>query len=533
LSGFRDIADAALAAEYRARGWWGDVVLGDAVARLAAERGDEPAFVTDRAVCSWRSYETLSDRLAAVLCAQFDVGSRVAVWLPDGAAVHIAFLAAEKAGVTVVGLGSRAGDNEIAHLLDTTGAVGIITLAEHRGRETRTAPLGSRVHVVVPDFDIDPDGEILVGGVRAATPQLDPTRRLRPDDLFMLNSTSGTTGLPKIVRHTQNRWMYFHQKAVENGALSADDVFASLVPAPFGFGLWTAHFTPTLLGVPTVLTEGFSAERTLQLLERERVTVLCCVSTQFVMLLASERFERTDLSALRVMFTGGEMIPYEKARAFEDRTGATVLQFFGSNETGLLSGTRLTDPPKPRLTTAGRIVPEMQVRLFDAGRDVTPSGQGQPAGRGPALSMGYLDDANANAELYTADGWMLMGDVCRLDDDGFLSVVGRVSDFIIRGGKNISARQVEDAVATHPAVALSAAVARPDVVFGERVCAFVELRAAGELTLSELTAHLEAQGVAKELWPEYLVVLDALPRSSGGKVAKGELREAARAIDAT
>jgi acyl-CoA synthetase len=233
------------------------------------------------------------------------------------------------------------------------------------------------------------------------------------------------------------------------------------------------------------------------------------------------------------MFTGGEMIPYEKARAFEDRTGATVLQFFGSNETGLLSGTRLTDPPKPRLTTAGRIVPEMQVRLFDAGRDVTPSGQGQPAGRGPALSMGYLDDANANAELYTADGWMLMGDVCRLDDDGFLSVVGRVSDFIIRGGKNISARQVEDAVATHPAVALSAAVARPDVVFGERVCAFVELRTPGELTLSELTAHLEAQGVAKELWPEYLVVLDALPRSSGGKVAKGELRDAARALDSS
>jgi acyl-CoA synthetase len=530
LSGFRDIADAALAAEYRERGWWGDLVLGDAVARLASERGDDPAFVTDRARCSWSAYETLSDRLAGVLCAHFDVGARVAVWLPDGAAVHIAFLAAEKAGLTVVGVGSRAGDHEIAHLLDATGAVGIVTLAEHRGRDTRTAPLGGRVHVVVPDFDIDPDGDVLVGGAPVQPAAVDATRRLRPDDLFMLNSTSGTTGLPKIVRHTQNRWMYFHQKAVEHGALSSDDVFASLVPAPFGFGLWTAHFTPTLLGVPTILTEGFSAERALELLERERVTVLCCVSTQFVMLLASETFERADLSSLRVMFTGGEMIPYERARAFEARTGATVLQFFGSNETGLLSGTRATDPPEARLTTAGRVVPEMHVRLFDAGRDVTASGRGQPGGRGPALSMGYLDDVDANAELYTPDGWMLMGDICTVDEEGYLSVVGRVSDFIIRGGKNISARQVEDAVATHPAVALSAAVARPDAVFGERVCVFVELRTAGELTLPELTAHLEARGIAKELWPEHLVVLDALPRSSGGKVAKGELRDAARTL---
>jgi acyl-CoA synthetase len=245
------------------------------------------------------------------------------------------------------------------------------------------------------------------------------------------------------------------------------------------------------------------------------------------MMLNEPGVEQRDLSSLRVMFTGGEAVPYERARAFEERTGCTVLQFFGSNETGLLTGTTLDDPPGKRLRTAGRVVPEMHVRLYEDGRDVTARGWGQPAGRGPATCLGYLGEAAAG--LLTPDGWMLMGDICTIDDEGYLTVTGRLSDIIIRGGKNISAGQVEDEVGTHPAVALAAAVARPDRTFGERVCVYVELHPGTELTLDELTAHLVARGTSKEILPEHLVVLDRLPRSSGGKVAKGELRERAAA----
>jgi acyl-CoA synthetase len=124
---------------------------------------------------------------------------------------------------------------------------------------------------------------------------------------------------------------------------------------------------------------------------------------------------------------------------------------------------------------------------------------------------------------------MLMGDVVEIDDEGYLTVVGRTSDFIIRGGKNISAPQVEAEVATHPGVAVAAAVAMPDNVFGERVCVYVEVRPGWEsITLGDLTDHLASRGVTKEWFPERLVILDALPRSSGGKVAKGELREDVR-----
>jgi acyl-CoA synthetase len=120
---------------------------------------------------------------------------------------------------------------------------------------------------------------------------------------------------------------------------------------------------------------------------------------------------------------------------------------------------------------------------------------------------------------------MLTGDRCTIDADGYLTVAGRASDFIIRGGKNISAAQVEEEVATHPAVALAAAVAMPDPVFGERVCAYIELRPGAAVDLAALCGHLRARGVGKELWPERLVVVDALPRASGGKVAKGALRD--------
>jgi acyl-CoA synthetase len=174
------------------------------------------------------------------------------------------------------------------------------------------------------------------------------------------------------------------------------------------------------------------------------------------------------------------------------------------------------------------VLDEMHVRLFDIdGSDITGLGRpGVPGCRGPVTCLGYYDDDEANKRLVTPDGWMLMGDMVEIDDDGYLTVVGRTSDIIIRGGKNISAPMVEAEVGTHPGVAMVAAVAVPDDVFGEKVCVYVEVRPGWEsLALSDITDHLRWRGVTKEWFPERLVVVDALPRSSGGKVAKGVLRE--------
>ncbi len=516
--------DPADVAAYKRAGWWGETTVGDAVAGWAADRPAADALVADHGRASWADYHERADRLARVLVATgLPRGARVAVLLPDGVAVHVAFVAAERAGLTVVGLGHRAGDDEIRHLLTLTRADALVTLAAHRGRPTtelvdalHAAGCALPHHVVV-----DADGDA------GDAPAFDvAARAFGPDDLFLVNSTSGTTGMPKCVMHTQNRWMYFHQLAADAGGMHGDDVFLSAIPAPFGFGIWTAHVTPAVLGSATVVHERFDADAVIRAIEREHVTVLACVSTQFLMMLKSPEIERADLSSLRCMFTGGEAVPYERAARFEDVTGARVLQFYGSNETGALSRTTMLDDRDHRLQTAGRVIADMHVRLLDdTGADITaPDTPGHPVCRGPATCLGYLDDDRANEELFTADGWMRIGDLCTIDADGYLRVVGRTSDIIIRGGKNISAPAVEAEVARTPGDRSG----RGGVDARRRVRrARVPLRGARARTtleLDELVTFLHEQGVSPEWFPERLVVLDELPRASGGKVAKGELR---------
>ena len=530
-------ADAADAAEYRAAGWWGDDTIGSHVRRWAAERPDVVAFVSGDTRFTWAQYDATADGIARTLLAgEHGDGERVAVLMPDGPGVHAAFVGVERAGLVVVGIGHRAGDREIAHLLTLTGARTLLTVAEHRGRSAAQlvadlAGLGAAIDRVVL---VDVDGAVLDAGAPTGASVAVVERPFAapdPDALFLLNSTSGTTGLPKCVMHTQNRWFYFHQLAALAGDFGDDEVFFSAIPAPFGFGLWTGHFTPGILGCPTVVMDHFDADAALDLIERERVTVLCCVSTQFIMMLNANAERPRDLSSLRSMFTGGEAVPFERAAAFEDVTGAKVLQFYGSNETGALSYTTVHDDRGHRFGTAGRIIDDMKVRLLDPETllDVAAGEhRGQPACKGPAVCLGYWGDDGANKKLFTDDGWMLMGDIVEIDDDGYLSVVGRTSDFIIRGGKNISAPAVEAELATHPDVAMVAAVPFPDPVFGERVCAYVEPRVGAEITLEGLVAHLAGRGVSREWYPERLVVVEELPRSSGGKVAKGDLREDAK-----
>lgn len=516
--------DAAEVARYHEAGWWSDESFGARIADLARTTPDALAWITPDERVTWARYDEVASAWAATL-AELGLapGERVAVQIPDGAAVHAAFVAVERAGLVIVGIGHRAGEREVRHLLDLTGARTLIATA---------APTGVELDhlVLVPGAPALGDGALVLDGA-AVTPAPRPDLPgVHPDELWLLNSTSGTTGLPKCVMHNQNRWRYFHQLAVAAGGLDADDVFLSALPAPFGFGIWTAHVSPTLLGVPTVVVDRFDAGAVLDLIEQERVTVLCCVSTQFIMLLNEQAERPRDVSSLRAMFTGGEAVPYERAAEFEERTGAALLQFYGSNETGALSHTSRESSRDRRLRSAGLVIPEMAVRLLDpeTHAEVDVPGRGQPACKGPATCLGYWGDEEANTKLYTADGWMLMGDIVTIDDEGELKVVGRTSDFIIRGGKNISAPAVEEEVGTHPDVAMVAAVAAPDPVFGERVAVYVEPRPGATITLESIVDHLRARGVSREWFPEHLRVVDALPRSSGGKVAKGDLREDAK-----
>ncbi|MGI5184286.1 class I adenylate-forming enzyme family protein [Dactylosporangium sp. CA-152071] len=503
---------------HHASGTWTAETIAAMVARNDPDR---VAFIAPEGTFTWGEYDVLSSRLAqSYVDAGFAPGDRLAVLLTGGALTHVAYLAAQKAGLVTVGIGPRAGDAEIIHLLTKTGAVGLATRWSHRGRPGAeiAARCGAPRHVPLDLASLPAAGH--------------PGPGLGADDLFFVNSTSGTTGLPKCVRQTMNNRKYFGPLAHAAGRFGPDEVFASALPAPYGFGLWSAHVVPAMYGYPTVLTAEFDAAETLRLIEEHRVTVLCAVTAQFIMLLNSPAFATTDLSSLRVMFTGGERVPVERAREFEERTGCAVLQFYGSNEAGPLSVTTVDDPRTARLTTAGRPIPGARLRLLADGADVTADGgPGQVAASGPGCTPGYLDDDAANAALFRPDGWLLTGDVATVDGDGYLSITGRIADFIIRGGHNVSALVVEEAVGAHPSVAQTAVVAVPDPVLGERVCAYIVTR--DELTLDALRVHLDAAGVSKQNWPEYLVALPSLPLGTGGKVDKAALRaDAARRFTA-
>lgn len=501
---------------------------------------DETAFVTPESRVSWKQYDAAADAIASALDLAGEGYGHVAVLLPDTAVFHAALCAAFRTGRVAVGIGSRSGIREISHLIARSEASVLVTTRTLRGVDTAELVASLRAEhpgldVVFADERADVSFERMSahGELTSLPVELKQFPATSPcfvtSAVSMLNSTSGTTGLPKLVTQTEDRWVGFSEIAAEAAAIGPDEVFLGAVPAPFGFGLWTSHFLPALLGARNVVMERFDVSVMIELIERERVTALNCVSTQFKMLLRSEAAESADFSSLRFMFTGGEAVPYSEALAFEQRTGAAVLQFYGSNETGAVSVTTVSDGSDTRLKTCGHVIDRMQVRVFDdAAKEVTGSvRRGQPGVNGPLMCHGYWGDVDANDELYTDDGWMLLGDIVEIDETGRVRVVGRKADIIIRGGKNISAVEVEEYVRAHPSVELVAVVGVDDPLFGEKVCAVV-VSADDDLSSEDLTAWLQSRGVTREYIPEYVMTVAELPMAAGGKVAKGEVKALAQ-----
>jgi acyl-CoA synthetase len=530
-----DVWSEDLIAEYHRAEWWDDRTVSGLVAARASERPGDTAFVGgEGASMSWGQYDRAASRVASVLIGLGLVrGEPVAVAMPDTPELHAVYVGAERAGAVVVAIGRRAGHQQVREILGRTGCRVLATQADRDQAHGRSLAGRLRREDGWPGHHVEiHGGEELTVFLDAGAPSVlgpvPPERALGADQLFLLSPTSGTTGTPKWVMHTQNRWKYFHRQCMH---FRPDDVFLVAVPVIGGFGLWMSHFSPLMVGAPAVLIQQFSPDGTLLALERHRATVLAAVPTQLNMLLHEPHMAATDFSSLRITQSGGEHVPLAEAVEFEERTGSAVIQFYGSTEAGCVSGpTSAADTVEQRLGTAGRVIPEMNVRLFDpAGNDVTSCGRGQCAARGPALSPGYFDDERANAVLYRSDGWLMLGDIVEVDAGGFLRVVGRASDFIIRGGLNISASEVEDCVRRHPDVLQVAAVSMPDPIVGERVCAFVVTVDNQPLVLHELTSFLEGDEVPKYLWPERVECIPALPVVAG-KVAKAALRRRIRGL---
>jgi acyl-CoA synthetase len=534
-----DLAFAAAArtwgdevASYYAQGYWTGETLSDVVAANAAAVPDRPAFITRGRTWTWADYHSRTDEIATQLASVCERHEHLALHLPEGPAMHVGLLAAEKAGLTAVGLPIHGGTAEIGALLKSSRSTAVLAADEVHRIATRDLFVSIRTQDptlrayfrLSPDLTVDETQSLLPARSR----ELSRPTGLRSDEVFYLGATSGTTGLPKLVMMTQNKWFYFHQKATEAAHLTSSDVFLSLLPGASAFGLWSAHFTPAIMAAPTALLDRFDAEAAIDMVVAEGVTVIAGVTVQLIMMLNSPNAARLRTGRLRVAFTGGEAVPAHKAMEWERRTGAALLQFYGSTETASVTATTLAMPPSVRHSTAGLPVTGTTVRLLDEnGRQVGAGERGRPAVRGPATSIGYFDDPAANDRLFTADGWVQTEDIAEFDAAGYLHIVGRASDFINRGGVKISPARIENELLQHPDVAMAAVVGVPDDTYGERVWAYVVPVQGAQPTLADIEADIRGRGHGGSMIPEHLEVVAELPMASGGKVAREALRRVA------
>jgi len=336
--------------------------------------------------------------------------------------------------------------------------------------------------------------------------------------------TSGSTGRPKGAVLSHDALAF----AIRSWAgpvmqLSSHDVVLGVLPFAHSFGLNGALFAPLLAGATVALLERFVPDAVLEAIEQHQVTVLPGVATMFRRLLDAPGFGRQRVASLRLAVSGAAPCPWELAQEWREQTGMRILRGYGSTEIFRPVSYRAEDPTEiPE--AIGRAVPGVALRIVDEAERAQTSGQaGELLIKSPAVMNGYL---GAPEETRSAldDGWFRTGDLARMDRDGFVTIVGRKKDLILRGGYSVSPPEVEAALLTHPAVAEAAVVGRPHPELGEDIAAFVTLHSHAHAGPDELLAHC-ARSLAAFKCPRLVRVVDALPRSATGKILKSRLAD--------
>ena len=350
-------------------------------------------------------------------------------------------------------------------------------------------------------------------------------RRPRGNDMSRTAFTSGTTGDPKAVLHVHNTTNCAARFVNEGHRIDRNSVLLVFLPVGLNWGLLNV-LQAIFAGCRVVLQEVFAAEQALALIERERVTHFCCAPAHLVSLLNEPDLRRYDLSSLQVMTTGGASCPIEVIREVRARLPGHLLELYGMLECGFQSHTTLEDDPEEVCGLVGRPLRQMGIRVVDdEGRDCQPEIAGEILTYGPSVTVGYYNNPDANERSFSTDGWFATGDIGILDTRGYLKIVDRKKELIIRGGANIYPREIEEVLYQHPKVLEAAAVGVPDQRLGERVCACIVPRPGESVSFEELVAFLRDK-IATYKLPESLQLLDALPRTPTGKVQKGPLRDA-------
>jgi len=352
-----------------------------------------------------------------------------------------------------------------------------------------------------------------------------PPLKAKPDDAWLVMFTSGTTAAPKGVVHSH------HSFATEIGLFPSSPSPTGrpkFHPLPGGHSAgMIAALRPFLAGDSSLMMDAFEEELAIELIKKHRPDRGGGVPMTLTILL--DRADELFPNGVVQMTVGAASVP-PSLMARCEAAGWPATRTYGSTEHPTICGGFPPDPFVKRANTDGRLLKGVEVRLVDdEGNEVVVGEPGEIVSMGPELFKGYLDPAH-NEAAFAEDGWFHTGDIGRMDEDGYLAIVDRKKDIIIRGGENISSKEVEDLLMRHPRVTEVAAVAWPDAKLGERVGVFVRLSGAADLTIEEVQQHFADAGIARQKTPERIVIIDDFPRTPAGKILKTELRQRVLAL---
>ncbi len=530
--------------EFVRDGYWTQETFYDFWEKNARDIPDQEALVDSKYRLTWKQAVELVDAMAVSFVEMgIEKHSRIIIQSPNSVYGFLARIACERAGLISLTVYPYLRKKELTYMVDRTKASAVIIL--HTYNKFNYLEMYEDLQKDFPHLkniflfdDLVPPGA--PAGTFSLTAMVEKRVRLPIDkdvlakrrldaieNVAILTTTSGTTGIPKLVEWPAAPRICTSKGRVDIWSLTKDDITMAIAPHAGGAAGTLTYFAAPIAGAKTVMLEEFSPEAALALIEKERATAIGVVPTHLIRMLEAD-VSKYDLSSLRFIRSAGGYLPPQVAEEAEAAFGASITSDLGTQDMGSVSGCRVEDSKDLRRRTVGRMLPGNKVRLANQENRALNVPDGEPGilyFRGPHAPAGYYRDEELTSTVFDRDGWTTTEDIVKFDQ-GCLWILGRAKDMVIRGGQNIYPAEVEGLLADHPAIGSVAIVGYPDKEMGERCAAYVIPKAGMTFTFKDMVSHLKAKEIAMFKLPEHLEIVAEFPTvGDSGKINKETLKK--------
>lgn len=512
--------------------WWSGLTLGDILDRAADIHPKKEAFVDKNSRITYEEVRNMTNRLAI---GMLDLGikplDRVLVQLPNWNEFGFTYFALQKIGAVPVLLIDRYRQFEVNRLISLTSPTAWVVAARYKKTDytsiiqdvKKEHPQLENIVTVRGDGDAFLSLENLINKVTLDQTHLDSLARLRPDPMQVahMGPTGGTTGAPKIVPRTHNSLVTCVEYCAKSWDQHTEDI--NLIAGPIGHDL---SFTKGFLGSiitfgKTVLLDSNTDHDICQTIEKEKITSVIWVPALAQRMLQYKDLEKYNLSSLKKMHSAGAASHPDLVRNVTERLKMKFYNGYGATE-GMTAITRTTDDIETICSTVGRpTCPYDSYKVIDFNeKHLPPNIEGELVLKGPGVFTGYYNNPKENEKAFTRDGFFRPGDVARIDDDGYITLTGRIKEMINRGGESISTKEIEGLIIQHPDVKAVAVIPMSDPLLGERACAYIETTTVAKLDFEAIISFLKSKQASVLQLPERIEFIDIMPYTPAQKLDK-------------